>query len=94
MILFAEAGLSPADAAVAAGVSPRSLRRWRAEGQRELDALSPEARLALAFTRVRASRAARKEWRESARFLDQLWAERVDPFAGVSTPPSTVGRPR
>jgi hypothetical protein len=76
LITFAEAGLTIEDAAHAAGVAPRSLRRWRAEGQREIDALSTEARLALAFGQARASGARNGiDWRESARFLERASAE-------------------
>ena len=70
-------GLSVEVAARAAGVGPRSLRRWRAQGQRELAALSPEARLALALNE--AEREARKlddGWQAIARQLAEESPER------------------
>jgi hypothetical protein len=76
VITFAEAGLAIEDAARAAGASPRSVRRWRAEG--EIAELSHEARVALAF-----ERAAQNEidWQESATFLEVQYAERwADPL--------------
>jgi len=43
-------------AAHAAGASPRTLRRWRAAGRRELDGLSAQARLVLAIERAEQER--------------------------------------
>jgi len=64
-----ELGVPLERAALAVGVSPRSVRRWRREGQRELDELSSEARLALEIARARATQ---YDWRESARALEQF----------------------
>lgn len=51
-MLAVERGATLEQAAVEAGVGSRSLRRWRASGQRELDGLSAEARLVLALDRA------------------------------------------
>jgi hypothetical protein len=53
----------------AGGVSSRSVRRWRARGRAELDALSLEARLELALDRAEEGVRA-LSWRETARRLD------------------------
>jgi hypothetical protein len=42
-------GVRPTHAAVVAGTSARSLRRWRSAGRAELEQLSVEARLELAL---------------------------------------------
>jgi hypothetical protein len=52
LVLAVERGATLEQAAVEAGVGSRSLRRWRASGQRELDGLSAEARLVLALDRA------------------------------------------
>jgi hypothetical protein len=49
LTLCAAPGLSRDAAARSAGIDPRSLRRWLAEGQGEPDALSAEAQLTLAL---------------------------------------------
>jgi hypothetical protein len=75
-VVFAvELGGTVESAADDAGVSARSLRRWQARGRRELDALSPEARLVLALDAV-ARRAKALRWEETARGLEELAPER------------------
>jgi hypothetical protein len=62
----------------ATGVAPRSLRRWRSRGCRELAALSLEARLVLALDRAeRRSRAL--TWEEAAARLEASYPERWRP---------------
>jgi hypothetical protein len=63
------------------GVSARSVRRWRAEGRRELDGLSPEAQLELAVERHQRE-AARESpgWESIAEVLaanERAWADLV-----------------
>jgi hypothetical protein len=53
------------------GVSSRSVRRWRSEGLRELDTISPEARLALELDRVDRERRS-SDWRAAARALEAI----------------------
>jgi tRNA pseudouridine-54 N-methylase len=57
------------------GVSPRSVHRWQAEGERELDGLSAEARLALELTGARDRAQAEPDWHVSAHTLNALLAE-------------------
>lgn len=79
-----EAGSSLEDAAREAGVGPRSVRPWRAEGRRELDALSAEARLELALERPSAEYVRNRpgpspvepDWREAALLLETQFPER------------------
>ena len=55
----------PIGAAVqAAGGSPRTLRRWRAAGRRELDGLSAQARLVLAIETAEQARP--EDWQSVA----------------------------
>jgi hypothetical protein len=75
--LSVELGLSRQAAARSSGIDPRSLRRWIARGQRELDALSPEARLALRLGRLE-QEARTLDWRRTAEILDELAAEPLD----------------
>lgn len=65
-------------ACAATGVSSRSVRRWRSEGERQLEALTPEARLALELDRVDRERR-NSDWRAAARALEQLAPERWGP---------------
>jgi hypothetical protein len=57
------------------GVSPRSVHRWQAEGQRELSSLSPEAHLALELRRARDHARPEPEWQVPAQRLSALLAE-------------------
>jgi hypothetical protein len=59
------------EACSASGLSPRSVRRWRAEGERELAELSPQARLALELQRVAEERRS-TDWRQAASQLEAL----------------------
>ena len=73
-------GVGVASAAKLAGVDPRSLRRWREQGRRELAALSCEARLALALDRAeRQTRKVDNDWQTIAEQLSddapERWAE-------------------
>jgi hypothetical protein len=77
IVAAVELGLSLEAAARSAGVSPRSFRRWTREGRRELDGLSPVARLVLAVDQAE-ERAQALDWREATRKLEALAAE---PFA-------------
>jgi hypothetical protein len=76
LVFHVELGCTADTAARASGVAPRSVRRWRQLGQRELDALSPEALLALALNAAE-RRARTLLWRETARLLEELAAEPV-----------------
>jgi len=58
------------------GLSSRSVRRWRAEGERELGALSPEALLALELDQARDRAEPGLDWREAAQALEALDRER------------------
>jgi hypothetical protein len=71
-------------ACAATGISARSVRRWRAEGRREFDGLSAEARLALELDRASGARTNSRRhgddaWRNAARWLEQLYPERWGP---------------
>jgi hypothetical protein len=59
------------EACAASGLSPRSVRRWRAEGERELASLTAEATLALELGRVGADRRS-SDWRLAAQRLEAL----------------------
>jgi hypothetical protein len=77
-----ELGVGVGSAAKLAGVDPRSLRRWRAQGRRELAALSCEARLALALDRAqRQTRKLDNDWQTIAKQLSEdvpeRWADRL-----------------
>ena len=75
----AELGGSAEAMARSAGVDPRTLRRWRAHGRRELDALSAEARLALELDR--AEEAARGlSWEATAAKLDREFGKNWSPL--------------
>ena len=65
-------------AARSVGISPRTLRRWREQGRRELDALSAEARLVLELDRAEEAGKA-LEWAETARMLDSEFGRRWAP---------------
>jgi hypothetical protein len=72
-----ELGGSLRGAAARAGCSHRSLRRWLAEGTREVAALSPEALLALRLGRAE-QQARALDWRRTARMLEELAGEPFD----------------
>jgi hypothetical protein len=76
LVASIEGGASLEQAAVEAGIGSRSLRRWRAIGQRELAGLSVEARLALALERAQPPKPI--DWRASAAFLEQFEHWRLD----------------
>ena len=70
-----EMGLGVTAAARLAGCSGRSVRRWQAQGRRELDDLSGEARLVLAL--AQAEREARKlDWKVAVAELEAIAPER------------------
>jgi hypothetical protein len=75
--LHIELGGSLGGASERVGCSHRSLRRWLAEGRRELAALSPEARLALRLGRAE-EQARALDWRRTTRMLEELAAEPLD----------------
>jgi transposase-like protein len=68
------AGATVVRAAEAVGVSSRSVRRWRVQGQRELDRLTPEAKLVLELDRARDG-APEPDWQVPAQRLSALLAE-------------------
>jgi hypothetical protein len=71
-----ELGVSMESAAGLALVSARTLRRWRAQGERDLAQLSDEARFALRLRRAE-EKGRSLSWQETARVLDQLAAEPI-----------------
>jgi hypothetical protein len=69
------AGVTVEAASRELGLSSRLVGRWRAEGERELDGLSAEGRLALELTRARDRTQPEPDWQVSAQTLDTLLAE-------------------
>jgi hypothetical protein len=69
------AGQTVEAASTSFGLSSRSVRRWRAEGEQELSRLSAEAQLALELTRPRDRAEPHVDWQVSAQTLDALLAE-------------------
>jgi hypothetical protein len=60
------AGVTLEQASAELGLSSRSVRRWRAEGERELDGLSAEAKLALGLDRARDRAFEVEPWQDAA----------------------------
>ena len=68
------AGATLQAAARSAGVSARSLRRWRQAGRQELDELGFAGRLELALERATTTSTA-GDWRSAAAWLEEGWPE-------------------
>jgi hypothetical protein len=65
-----------------AGVSARSVRRWRAQGRRELEGLSAAALLELRL-RAAEERRTHARWEDSARRLELATRSLDDVLAGL-----------
>jgi transposase-like protein len=77
LVAAVERGASLEAAAAEVGIGERSLRRWRAIGERELDGLSAEARLVLALDRaVPPKPPPEPTWEATAALLETLAPER------------------
>jgi hypothetical protein len=77
LTLAVERGATLEEASREVGVTSRSLRRWRAIGERELDRLSAEARLVLALDRAQPQLPSGPiDWKAEAAFLEAQFPER------------------
>jgi hypothetical protein len=66
------AGETVEAASTSLGLSSRSVRRWRREGEQELDRLSAEAQLALELNHARDLARPAPDWRLAAQALESL----------------------
>ena len=79
IVLTVGLGGSLEAAARSANVDPRSLRRWRQRGRRELDGLSAEAHLELALAAAE-EKVQALSWRETAQRLDAEFGRNWTPL--------------